>query len=108
MGYPPVPDWRWWRERRPPAEPIHLDTAAAGRSSLGTLAATAAHAEREATTGAYVAQEEAEPVLAEGRARLAWQAPYPFRRRARPSRMTSRPLPNLVSRTSAGSGSGAA
>ena len=35
------------------------------------LAATAAHAKREATTGAYVAQEEAEPVLAEGRANLA-------------------------------------
>ena len=51
--------------------PLHLDTAAAGRSSLATLAATAAHAEREATTGAYVAQEEAEPVLAEGRASLA-------------------------------------
>jgi hypothetical protein len=44
--------WRWWRERRLPAERIHLDSAAAGRSSRATLAATAAHAEREATTGA--------------------------------------------------------
>src|SRR5215470_11848203 len=52
MGDPAAPDWHWWRERRPPAEPIHLDTAAAGRSSLATLAATAAHADREATTGA--------------------------------------------------------
>ena len=63
-------DWGWWRERRLPAERIHLDSAAAGRSSRATLAATAAHAEREATTGAYVAAEEAGPVLAEGQAAL--------------------------------------
>jgi hercynylcysteine S-oxide lyase len=50
---------------------VHLDTAAAGRSSLATLAATAAHAEREAMTGAYVAAAEAAPVLAAGRAELA-------------------------------------
>ena len=25
--------WAWWRERRLPAEVLHLDTAAAGRSS---------------------------------------------------------------------------
>ena len=55
-------DWSWWRERRLPGGPLHLDTAAAGRSSRATLAAAAAHAEREATTGAYVAQEEAEPI----------------------------------------------
>ena len=71
MADPVASDWRWWRERRPSAGPLHLDTAAAGRSSLATLAAAAAHAEREATTGAYVAQEEAEPLLAEGRANLA-------------------------------------
>jgi len=63
--------WRWWRERRLPAERIHLDSAAAGRSSRATLAATAAHAERETTTGAYVAAAEAEPVPAAGRAGLA-------------------------------------
>jgi len=40
--------WGWWRERRLPAERIHLDSAAAGRSSRATLAATAAHAQREA------------------------------------------------------------
>ena len=57
MADPAAADWGWWRERRLPAGPLHLDTAAAGRSSLATLAATAAHAEREATTGAYVAQE---------------------------------------------------
>jgi pyridoxal 5-phosphate dependent beta-lyase len=71
MADPAAADWGWWRERRLPAGPLHLDTAAAGRSSLATLAATAAHAEREATTGAYVAQEEAEPFLAAGRANLA-------------------------------------
>jgi hercynylcysteine S-oxide lyase len=63
-------DWGWWRDRRPPAARIHLDTAAAGRSSRGILAASAAHAEREAETGGYVAAAEAEPVLAEGRAAL--------------------------------------
>jgi hercynylcysteine S-oxide lyase len=63
-------DWGWWRDRRPPAARLHLDTAAAGRSSLATLAAAAAHAEREAATGGYVAAAEAEPVLAAGRAAL--------------------------------------
>ena len=67
--------WRWWRERRLPAERIHLDSAAAGRSSRATLAATAAHAEREATTGAYAAAAEAEPVLAAGQAGLARLGP---------------------------------
>jgi pyridoxal 5-phosphate dependent beta-lyase len=64
-------DWGWWREARPPAQRVHLDTAAAGRSSIATLRAMAAHAEREAVVGAYVAQAEAAPVLAEGRAELA-------------------------------------
>jgi pyridoxal 5-phosphate dependent beta-lyase len=66
-----LPDWSWWRERRLPAPGLHLDTAAAGRSSRATLAAAAAHAEREATAGAYVAQAEAGPLLAEGQALLA-------------------------------------
>ena len=68
---PAGPQWRWWRERRLPAERIHLDSAAAGRSSRATLAATAAYAEREATVGAYVAMAEAESVLAQGQAGLA-------------------------------------
>lgn len=50
---------------------LHLDSAAAGRSSGATLAAAAAHAEREAVRGAYVAQAEAAPVLDAGRADLA-------------------------------------
>jgi pyridoxal 5-phosphate dependent beta-lyase len=63
--------WRWWRERRVPAERVHLDSAAAGRSSTATLAATAGHAEREAAVGAYVAAAQAAPVLEQGRAELA-------------------------------------
>jgi len=65
------PQWRWWRERRVPAELVHLDSAAAGRSSTATLAATAGHAEREAAVGAYVAAAQAAPVLEQGRAELA-------------------------------------
>lgn len=63
--------WRLWRDRRLPAQRVHLDTAAAGRASVGTLRAAAAHAEREAVVGAYVAQAEAAPVLERGRADLA-------------------------------------
>ena len=63
--------WPDWHARRPPPDGIHFDTAAAGRSSRATLAATAAHAEREAVAGAYVAQAEAAPVLEQGRADLA-------------------------------------
>jgi hercynylcysteine S-oxide lyase len=63
-------EWGWWRERRPPALRVHLDTGAAGRSSVATLQATAAHAEREAMVGAYVAQAEVGPWLAECRAEL--------------------------------------
>ena len=63
--------WQWWRERRPPPERVHLDTAAAGRSSVATLRATAGYAQREAALGGYVAQAEAAPVLNEGRATLA-------------------------------------
>jgi hercynylcysteine S-oxide lyase len=65
------PQWGWWRERRVPAEVVHLDSAAAGRSSMATLAATAGHAEREAANGAYVAAAQAAPVLEQGRAELA-------------------------------------
>jgi pyridoxal 5-phosphate dependent beta-lyase len=54
-----------------PTQRLHLDTAAAGRSSFATLAATAAHAEYEAATGGYVAAAQAAPVLAAGRAELA-------------------------------------
>ena len=31
-------DWNWWRDRRPPATRLHLDTAAAGRQTREALA----------------------------------------------------------------------
>lgn len=65
------PPWQEWHDRRPRPECIHFDTGAAGRSSRATLAASAAHAEREAVIGAYVAQAEAASVLDQGRADLA-------------------------------------
>jgi hercynylcysteine S-oxide lyase len=63
--------WREWRESRPAARVLHFDTAAAGRSSIATMRAAAAHAERESVVGAYVAQAEAEPVIEQGRADIA-------------------------------------
>jgi pyridoxal 5-phosphate dependent beta-lyase len=63
--------WLSWRQRRHPPQLLHLDTAAAGRGSSATLRATAEHAEREATRGAYVAEAEAQPLLDAGRAELA-------------------------------------
>jgi pyridoxal 5-phosphate dependent beta-lyase len=63
--------WRQWHERRHSAQVLHLDSAAAGRPSTATLQAAAQHAEREAATGAYVAEGEVQPVLEAGRASLA-------------------------------------
>ena len=63
--------WRLFRANRLPTTVAHLDTAAAGRSSVATLRAVAAHAEHEATVGAYVAQAEAAGVLEHARAMLA-------------------------------------
>lgn len=57
-------------ERRPSPGP-HLDNAAAGRSSPAVLRAVREHAEREAEIGAYVAEEQARPVIEAGRAALA-------------------------------------
>ena len=50
---------------------IHLDWAACGQASAGTLRAAAAHAELESQIGAYVAQAEASEVIEAGRAGLA-------------------------------------
>lgn len=69
--------WRGWREARPAPRVLHLDTAAAGRSSIATLRAAAAHAERESVVGAYVAQAEAAPVIEQGRADLARLLGFP-------------------------------
>jgi hercynylcysteine S-oxide lyase len=63
--------WRRWHAQRHPARMLHLDTAAAGRSSSSTLRATAEHAEREAADGAYVAEAAVQPVLETARADLA-------------------------------------
>jgi hercynylcysteine S-oxide lyase len=69
----PIPNgsWQLFTDSRPDTPYVHLDAAAAGRSSKATLQAVAAHAEREATIGAYVAAAEAAPVIAQGRADLA-------------------------------------
>ena len=56
-------DWTQWRERRPPSRVLHLDTGAAGRQSLATLEAAAAHARAEAEEGAYVAQLRAQEIV---------------------------------------------
>ncbi len=63
--------WTDYAARRPASDVLHLDTAAAGRQSSATLDAVAAHARREATTGAYIAEEQAAPVLDRLRADVA-------------------------------------
>jgi hercynylcysteine S-oxide lyase len=67
----PNDPWRLFADNRPATSYLHADTAACGRSSQATLRAVAAHAEREAVAGAYVAAAEAAPVLAQGRGDLA-------------------------------------
>ena len=52
-----------WRTARPEPALLHLDSAAAGRSSSAVLAAVTAHLEREAAIGGYVAADEAAPRL---------------------------------------------
>ena len=63
-------DWSWWASRRPQTVGIHLDSAAAGRSSLATLDAVTAHTHREASDGAYVVADRAAPTIADLRAQL--------------------------------------
>lgn len=62
---------REWVEARTPTAVVHLDAAAAGRPSREVLDAQIAHLHREASLGAYVAQERAAPQVDEGRATLA-------------------------------------
>lgn len=59
-----------WRRLRPPRAVLHLDSAAAGRSSWGVLDATAAHTRLEAENGAYVAAVAATDVLDAARRRI--------------------------------------
>ncbi|MBO0804156.1 MAG: aminotransferase class V-fold PLP-dependent enzyme [Nocardiopsaceae bacterium] len=63
--------WRLFTDNRLDASYVHLDVAAAGRSSKATLRAVTTHAKREATVGAYVAAAEASSVIEKGRADLA-------------------------------------
>ncbi|MET0838041.1 MAG: aminotransferase class V-fold PLP-dependent enzyme [Marmoricola sp.] len=63
--------WAAWRAARPPTELLHLDSAAVGRSSTATLDAVTEHALAESVEGGYVAQELAQPVLAELRRDVA-------------------------------------
>lgn len=60
-----------WVDARTPTSAVHLDAAAAGRPSRDVLDAEITHLHREASLGAYVAQERADPVVDEGRAALA-------------------------------------
>ena len=71
MTNPPSDPWRLFRDNRPLSTYVHLDSAAAGRSSRKTLSTVAGYAEREAVAGAYVAAVEAARVIAAGRTALA-------------------------------------
>ena len=63
--------WDSWTTARPTPRHLHLDSAAAGRSSQEVLDATAEHAIREATEGAYVAAAAAAPTIESLRANVA-------------------------------------
>ena len=63
--------WTQWGLARPRTDFLHLDTAAAGRSSQATLDAVAAHAKLEAEVGGYVAAAIAAPGLEALRADVA-------------------------------------
>lgn len=60
-----------WRNARPAPALLHLDSAAAGRSSRAVLDAVGAHLELEAATGGYVAVAESAPALDRVRADVA-------------------------------------
>lgn len=63
--------WDAWAARRPEPHVVHLDSGAAGRASTATIEAVASHVRREAELGAYVAEEEAAPVVEAARQQLA-------------------------------------
>lgn len=71
MTNPPDDQWRSFRDNRPLSTFVHLDSAAAGRSSRKTLSTMAGYHDREAVAGAYVAAAEAAGVIAAGRTTLA-------------------------------------
>lgn len=97
---------RVWARRRPPFRGLHLDSAAASRSSVETVQAASEHLCREAEVGAYVAEAEAGPVLAAGRKALGGLLGVPadglaFRSGVTPRRRsgTSTPPPEPTSST---------
>ncbi len=59
-----------WRAARAPADVVHLDSAAAARSSRAVVAAVTAHLQLEARIGGYVAAELAQPAIDELRGGL--------------------------------------
>ncbi len=63
--------WSHWSACRPPRRVVHLDSGAAGRSSLATIEAVARHLRREAECGVYVAQSAASGELEFARSALA-------------------------------------
>jgi hercynylcysteine S-oxide lyase len=63
--------WQEWSELRPDTQVLHLDNAAAGRTSLEVRRAVADHMRREAEVGGYVAEGEAGALIATGRADVA-------------------------------------
>jgi pyridoxal 5-phosphate dependent beta-lyase len=60
-----------WRAARAPITLAHLDTAACGRMSAATIAATAAHLAAESERGGYMAEIDAGPALDEARDSIA-------------------------------------
>lgn len=60
-----------WAAARTPATVLHLDSAAAARSSTAVLDAVQTHLRREVASGGYVAAEEAAPALDQARVDLA-------------------------------------
>jgi pyridoxal 5-phosphate dependent beta-lyase len=59
-----------WVADRVATDLVHLDVAACGRISRGTLDAETVHLRREAEIGGYVAEDEAQPAIDAGREAL--------------------------------------
>lgn len=60
-----------WLDARTPTRVVHLDPAGAGRPSRDVLDVEISHLHREAALGAYVAAEQADELVTEGREALA-------------------------------------
>lgn len=59
--------WGPWREARPGARVVHLDSASAGRSSYAVIEAVVQHLHLEAEVGGYAAAEQAADGLTRAR-----------------------------------------